>query len=98
MALDGTYRILIEAMGKKAEGTVDLTTNGSKAEGMVHVAGMDIPLQNGKVSGQTVTGTAEGASPIGHLKCKVKATVNGDQVTGSIKALLVSATFTGTRI
>ena len=98
MALDGTYRVLVEAMGKKAEGTVELKTNGSKAEGMVHALGMDVPLQNGKVSGQTVTGIVEGPTPIGHLKCKVKATVNGDQVTGTIKALLVNASFTGTRI
>lgn len=98
MAIDGSYRVVVEAMGKKVEGIVEVTTNGSKAEGVVHALGMDVPLQNGKVSGQTVTGVVEGASPIGRLKCKVSATVDGDKVTGTLKSLLVSAKFNGVRI
>lgn len=98
MAIDGTYRVVVEAMGKKAEGTVEITTSGSKAEGVVHVLGMDVPLQQGKVSGNTVTGIVEASSPMGHAKCKVKATVDGDKVTGTLKAMLVSAKFSGVRV
>lgn len=98
MAIDGKYSVVVEAMGKKADGIVEVKTSGSKVEGVIHALGMDVPLQNGKVNGQTVTGTVEGDSPIGHVKCKVSATVDGDKVTGTLKALLVSAKFSGVRI
>ena len=97
MAVDGTYNVTVEGMGKRAHGTLVLKTNGTTLTGSVEIIGQNVAIQNGKVKGNQVTGTVAATTPIGKLKGNVTATVNGDQIEGKIKALLASATFTGTR-
>ena len=98
MAVDGTYRIAGEGMGVQLDGTLDLQTNGSTLTGTAHLLGLDIPVQNGKVSGNTLTATIEAPTPMGNMKFKVNATVDGEKISGTLKALMVSADFYGKRL
>ena len=98
MAVDGTYRVVIEALGKQAEGTVEVHEQGSKLIGTATVLGQTVPLENGKVSGNSFSGTMKADTPMGRTKLTVSGTVSGDTVEGTLKALLGKATFCGTRI
>lgn len=98
MAVDGTYRIAGEGMGVDLEGTLDMQTSGNSLTGTAHILGRDIAIQNGKVKGDTITATIEAPTPMGHMKFKVNAKVEGEKISGTLKALLVSADFYGKRI
>jgi hypothetical protein len=96
--IDGTYHIAGEGMGVKLDGTLDLQTSGSTLTGSAHILGRDIPIQNGKVKGDTLTATIEAPTPMGHMKFKVNATVDGEKISGTLKALMASADFYGKRL
>lgn len=98
MAIDGTYRVKTEYMGKKLEGTVELKVEGSRVTGTVSGLGYTVPIQNGKLSGQSMSGVIEGPTPMGKMRAKVTAQVSGDTITGKLRAGLVGASFTGTRV
>lgn len=98
MAVDGTYAVKVEAKGHKVEGTVELVTNGSQLTGTVSGMGMTVPIQNGKVSGQQVSGVVEGPTPLGTMRFKVTGAVTGDTISGKMRAGLISVGFTGTRV
>ena len=98
MAVEGTYRVTVVAMGKQTEGTVNVHEQGTTLTGTVFFLGQDIPLEDGKVNGNTFSGTARADTPLGNMKGKVKGSVTGDKVEGSITAGLMKATFSGTRI
>ena len=98
MAVDGTYRIAGEGMGVQLDGTLNLQTSGSTLTGTAHLLGRDIPVQNGKVSGNALTATIEAPTPMGNMKFKVNATVDGEKISGTLKALMVSADFYGKRL
>lgn len=98
MAVDGTYRVAGEAMGKQIEGTIDLQTSGSALTGTAHILGTDASIENGKVKGNELTGSVSAATPMGHMKFKVKASVDGERISGTLKALLLSVDFYGKRI
>lgn len=98
MAVTGSYRVSAEMMGNKAEGTMTLRARGSQLEGTVRGLGMDADLQDGAVSGDTFTGIVEGPTPLGQMRFKVKGTVSGDKVEGTLKAGLMTVKFAGTRI
>ena len=97
-AIDGTYRIAGEGMGMSLEGTLDMQTSGSSLTGTANILGRDIAIQNGKVNGNTITATIEAPTPMGNMKFKVNAKVEGEKISGTLKALLVSADFYGKRI
>ncbi|MBQ9317791.1 MAG: hypothetical protein IJ203_13345 [Atopobiaceae bacterium] len=97
MAVDGTYRVTVEAMGTTGEGTLELKTQGSKLAGTVRAMGMDVALQDGVVKGQTFSGKIEGPTPMGTMAFKVTGEVSGDRISGKLRAGLIGATFSGTR-
>ena len=94
MAVDGTYRVTVEAMGTTGEGTLELKTQGSKLAGTVRAMGMDVA---GVVKGQTFSGKIEGPTPMGTMAFKVTGEVSGDRISGKLRAGLIGATFSGTR-
>lgn len=97
MAVEGTYKVTIEAMGQKGSGTLDLHVSGDKLTGSVNAGGMVVELQNGRVSGNSFTGTVEADTPLGHKKANVKGSVSGNAISGELRAGLLKATFSGTR-
>ena len=97
MAVDGTFRVTVEAMGTTEEGLVELKTQGSKLAGTVRAMGMDVALQDGTVNGQTFSGKIEGPTPMGTMTFKVTGEVAGDRISGKLRAGLIGATFAGTR-
>lgn len=97
MAVDGTYNVTVEGLGKRASGRLTLKESGACLTGSVEIAGQTVAIQNGKVKGNQVTGTVAASTPIGKLKGNVTATVNGNTIEGKIKALMASATFHGTK-
>lgn len=97
MAVEGTYNVTVEAMGKKAHGTLELRVSGSTLTGNVRAAGMTVEVQDGRVNGDSFTGAVEADTPLGHKKASVKGFVSGDSISGELKAGLLKAKFTGTR-
>lgn len=97
MAVDGTYRVILDAFGSSTQGTVTLKSNGQALSGEVYGMGMDAQLENGKVDGQSFSGTIEGPTPLGTMRFKVSGKVDGNAIAGTLKAGLVKATFEGTR-
>ncbi len=98
MAVDGSYRISGDAMGTKLEGVLTLVTKGTQLSGSVKIGKQNIELLDPKVKGDTFSCSVVAPTPLGDMKLGLKGTVAGDRVSGTVKTLLVSAPFTGTRI
>lgn len=98
MAIDGTYQMTGEGMGLQLDGTLELKTSGSALQGTAHILGAAYALDDGTVTGDAFKASVTAPTPMGKMKLKIKGTVDGDKITGSISALMVSATFEGTRI
>lgn len=97
MAIDGTYNVITKAMTGKAEGVLELKTDGDKLTGVVHVMGMDVEIQDGKADGDSFSGFIEGQSPMGKMKMTVNGKVDGDKISGKLKARIGGAVFDGER-
>lgn len=97
MAVDGTYTVAVEAFGNRAQGTVELRTEGTGLAGTVRAMGMDAQLQDGRTSGSSFTGSIEGPTPLGTKRFEVSGTVEGDRISGSLAAFMLSIPFEGTR-
>ncbi len=97
MAIEGTYHVTVTAMGKQAHGTVEVHEQGSTLTGTISILGQRVPMENGKISGNSFTCSARANTPLGNMKGKVKGTVSGNKVEGSISAGLMKASFSGER-
>lgn len=95
--IDGTYDVTVEGLGHTATSSIDLAIKGKEATGTVHILGQDLPLERGKVDGQSISGQVHADTPLGKHKLKVSATVDGERISGKIKTLVGSGTFEGTR-
>lgn len=98
MAVDGTYKIAGDAMGTKLEGTLELKSAGATLAGTARIGSQVIELEDGKASGDTFTGRLAAPTPMGTMKFKVNGTVAGDKISGTLKAMMVSAKFEGSRV
>lgn len=98
MAIDGTYKVTGEAKGVAVEGTIEVKTDGDTLTGTAHLRDIEMPLEDGKVNGNDFTCNVVAPTPMGNMKFKVQGTVDGDKVSGTLKALLVKASFSGERI
>lgn len=92
-AVDGTWTV--EARGR--EGKLDLRANGNELTGHVSVMGIEADIQDGKLNGSNFTGTIEADGPVGHVKAKLSGTVDGDNLTGTLKVGIVKTKLTGSR-
>lgn len=98
MAVEGTYKVMVDLMGTQAEGIVSLAGDGANLQGKVDGLGMSAELQDGVAKGSSFTGAIEGPTPFGTKRFKVEGTVAGDQISGKLKAGLLVASFSGTRV
>ena len=79
------------------EGKLDLRANGNELTGHVSVMGIEADIQDGKLNGSNFTGTIEADGPVGHVKAKLSGTVDGDNLTGTLKVGIVKTKLTGSR-
>jgi hypothetical protein len=98
MAIDGTYRGTAQSPLGSAECTLTLKANGTRLTGRASALGIESELKNGTVKGNSFACQAEGDGPIGHMVLAIRGVVEGDKVSGTVKAGLVSARFEGTRV
>ena len=104
MAVDGTYRISGEAMGTVLEGTLELTSTGSKLTGTARVGRQVIELQQPmsalltRANGDSFTADVTAPTPMGNVKLKMTGKVSGDKISGTLKTMMVNAKYEGTRV
>lgn len=96
--VDGSYQIAVEAMGKTAYGRVILKSSGSGLEGSVQIMGMEVELEEGTCDGDSFGGKVTADTPMGTKRITISGSVKGDEVSGKLKAGLLGATFTGSRL
>ena len=86
MAVDGTWKITVDTPMGAQEGTLTLKAEGSTLSGSQQSStGGTMAVQNGKVDGNKLTWTSEMTQPFA-IKLEFTATVNGNAMTGEVKA------------
>ena len=87
MALAGKYINSFENPmgGGKQQGAFVFNIDGDTFTGTASADGMDdVPIQDGKINGDEITFVMNSSSPMGEMKINVKATLDGDSMTGTI--------------
>ena len=98
MALDGTYKVTVDVLKQQLDGEVVVTTEGGVLKGTVSYMGQTLELEDVKETADGITATASAQLPTGKTTVQVSAKVDGDDISGTIKAFPISATFSGTKI
>jgi len=98
MAVDGKWEIVINSPLGAQKATLDIATDGTALTGTQQAAQGSGPLENGKVDGNNVAWSAKISSPM-PLTLDFIGTVNGDKLSGSVKAgAFGSFPFNGNRV
>jgi hypothetical protein len=96
MTPEGKWNITIKTpMGEKT-GVLDLLVDGSKLSGSLSDAEHFAAISEGKVDGNKLTWSAKITKPM-RMTFKFTATVDANEIEGSAKHLLGSASFRGRR-
>ena len=99
MAIDGTYRGKAKsAFGGATECELTLKANGAVLTGRASAMGIESEIKGGKVDGNSFSGQVEGDGPLGHMTLDIQGTVDGDAITGTVKAGRITAKFEGARV
>lgn len=98
--VDGTYNVTVTALEKSTTGTLSIEERGTAIRGTVDIIGQTLPIEKGKIKGNEITGKVVARLPKGKgkLKIGIRATVDGDIVTGTLKAVIGKADFSGIRV
>ena len=98
MAVDGTYNIdMTTPMGNQSA-KLTLKTDGTSLSGSVSGPQGEQSFDGGTVSGDDATWTIQISGPMGEMKIDFKATVSGDEISGTAQlGSYGSADFKGTR-
>lgn len=91
--LDGQWNV--EARGQ--QGVIELSTDGKTLNGHVDVSGISAQIQDGKVNGENFSGVVGANGPVGHVKAKLTGSVEGDQLTGTLKVGIIKTKVKGSR-
>ena len=71
--------------GGKTEGTFTFDIKGDTFTGMATATGLEsVPIQDGKINGDEIQFVMISKSQMGEMKSTIKATINGDNMTGTI--------------
>ena len=60
--------------------------------------GQEAVIEGGSVNGNKISFTVKVKGPIGKMKFKVNAEVDGDRISGTSKATMGSMSFSGSRV
>lgn len=96
--VSGRYEVTIRAMGKSVMGTVDIEVDGKRMAGTIRIIGQEIPIENGRADGNTLSGHCHADTPMGRLKLAISATTDGTAISGRIRSLVGKAEFEGSRV
>ena len=98
MSVDGTWQITAQTPIGEQQSTVELTESDGKLEGKM-TAPEVAPIYDGSVKGDAVSWHVDITKPMS-LKLHVSGTLDGDTISGKIKAgiMFPSASFTATRV
>ena len=98
MSVAGKYEIHAVVLGKDLDGTCEVVCDANDIPTQLKGLDQTLDLHDVKVKGNTYTGWAYAPLPKGNTKVTATITVNGDEVEGTVKALLFKSSFKGHRI
>jgi hypothetical protein len=98
MSVDGTWQITAQTPMGEQQSTVELALAGDKLEGRM-TAPEEAAIYDGSVSGNELSWRVDITKPMA-LKLQINATLDGDTMSGKIKAgmLFPATAFTAKRI
>jgi phosphohistidine swiveling domain-containing protein len=79
------------------DAVLTLQANGEKLTGILDAQEVTQEIRDGRVSGNSFSFKAAAESPMGKLNLTFEGAVKGDQVSGSIEAMMMKLAFTGSR-
>jgi len=95
--IDGTYKIQMDSPVGAKEGTAVLITSGEKLTGSLTAMGVQIDIENGKVTDNSFTFGGKLESFVGPVIFAVGGSVEGDTIQGIAHIANRDFVFTGTR-
>ena len=94
--VQGKWNIILKTPMGERRGVLELETSGTTLTGSMSDGEHLAVISDGRVAGNQLSWSAKITKPM-RLSLKIKAHVEGDQISGSARHLLGSATFVGTR-
>ena len=98
MSIDGTYQGKASSPFGSTDCTLTLKADGTKLTGHASAMGIESEVKNGTINGNAFSFQAEGTGPLGHMVLDIEGTVDGDRITGTVKAGRMKARFEGARV
>lgn len=99
MAIDGTYKLEMALPTGTESGEVTLKTDGNTLSGVgVGKDGAEMPFDGGTVDGNGFSCTMEASGPTGPMQLDITGIVEGDNISGEMKAAGFAFKFSGSRI
>ncbi len=96
MTIDGTWNLTITTPMGPQQGSLELKANGGSLEGTMTGPQGAVPLEDGKVDGNSLSWSVMAQQMA--MKIAFKATVDGDKISGEAElGSFGKATFEGTR-
>jgi hypothetical protein len=92
----GKWQVTIKTPMGERSGVLELKVEGGKLTGSLSDGERHVPISDGKIDGNRLSWSAKIEKPM-RLSLKFSAVVDADRISGSARALLGSATFTGVR-
>ena len=98
MAVDGTFNITMNTPMGTQSAKLTLKADGDSLSGSVSGAQGEQSFDGGTVSGDNATWSIQISGPMGEMKLDFKATVAGDEISGTVQlGAYGSADFKGAR-
>jgi hypothetical protein len=98
MAIDGTYQGKASSPFGSTDCTLTLKANGATLTGHASAMGIESDVKNGTVNGDSFACQVEGTGPLGHMVLDIQGVVEGDKISGTVKAGRMKARFEGARV
>ena len=98
MAVDGTWKLVVNTPMGAQESTLVISSSGSALTGTQSAgSGEGRPIEEGTVDGNDITWKASISKPM-PMTLEFSGTIDGDKIDGSVKlGMFGSAPFSGTR-
>ncbi|MCL4552583.1 MAG: hypothetical protein M1305_03370 [Candidatus Marsarchaeota archaeon] len=99
MVIDGTWDVLIKTAVMPLDATLVFTTEGDVLSGTSSTSFGSASFTGGKVNGNKIEFMVDSPTPFGPATLEVKATIEGDELTGVAVMMPagMKATLTGMR-
>jgi hypothetical protein len=96
MAADGTWKVTVNTPMGEQDATLSFKENGQELTGTLSNASGTVPIENGKVEGNSVSWKAHLASPF-PMTLDCVGVIDGDTITGTVNTSFGASPFQGTR-